>query len=32
MTMSESEMKISGVCDDIKELLIHKIENMVILL
>jgi len=24
MTMSESEMKISGVCDDIKELLIHK--------
>jgi hypothetical protein len=22
--MSESEMKISGVCDDIKELLIHK--------
>ena len=24
MTMSESEIKISGVCDDIKELLIHK--------
>lgn len=24
MAMSESEMKISGVCDDIKELLIHK--------
>ena len=24
MTMSESETKISGVCDDIKELLIHK--------
>ena len=24
MTMSESEMKISGICDDIKELLIHK--------
>ena len=24
MTMSDSEMKISGVCDDIKELLIHK--------
>ena len=24
MTVSESEMKISGVCDDIKELLIHK--------
>ena len=24
MTMPESEMKISGVCDDIKELLIHK--------
>ena len=24
MTMSESEMKISGVCDDIKELLINK--------
>ena len=22
--MSESEMKISGICDDIKELLIHK--------
>ena len=24
MAMSESETKISGVCDDIKELLIHK--------
>ena len=24
MTMSDSEMKISGICDDIKELLIHK--------
>ena len=24
MTVPESEMKISGVCDDIKELLIHK--------
>ena len=24
MPMSESEMKISGICDDIKELLIHK--------
>ena len=24
MTLSESEMKISGVCDDIKELLINK--------
>ena len=24
MTMSESETKISGVCDDIKQLLIHK--------
>ena len=24
MTVSESEMKISGVCDDIKELLINK--------
>ena len=24
MTLTESEMKISGICDDIKELLIHK--------
>ena len=24
MTMNETELKISGVCDDIKELLIHK--------
>ena len=24
MTMNEIELKISGVCDDIKELLIHK--------
>ena len=24
MTMNEMELKISGVCDDIKELLIHK--------
>jgi len=24
MTMSDSEIKISGICDDIKELLIHK--------
>ena len=24
MTMNETEMKISCVCDDIKELLIHK--------
>ena len=24
MTMNDSELKISGVCDDIKELLIHK--------
>ena len=24
MTMNETELKISGICDDIKELLIHK--------
>ena len=24
MTMSDSETKISAICDDIKELLIHK--------